>query len=61
MTARVFPLGKLMGMRQDNYAQSEINRIDNKIAANERTIGELAHANWLLRLERTQFEEDLRG
>jgi len=61
MTARVFPLGKLMGMRQDNYAQSEINRIDNKIAENERQIGTLAHANWLLRLERTQYEEDLNG
>lgn len=53
-----FPVREI---RDENFEISEINRINAKIQANELEISRLAHANWLLRLEREGHEEKLRG
>lgn len=53
-----FPLREI---REESFEISEINRINAKIQANEVEISRLAHANWLLRLEREGHEEKLRG
>ncbi len=53
-----FPVHEI---RDDNYAQSEVNRLSGRIRANEQEIARLAHDNWLLRLEREGHEEKLRG
>jgi len=58
MNIVAFPIHQI---RDENFVISEINRVNAKIQANELEIARLAHANWLLRLEREGFEEKLRG
>jgi len=47
-----FPLKDVMGWRDENRRQAEINRINERIAAKEREIAKLGHDIWLLRLEK---------
>jgi hypothetical protein len=48
----IFPLRDVLGWRDENRRQAEINRINERIAAKQREIAKLDHEIWLLRLER---------
>lgn len=52
-----FPLGDILDMRNENFRKSEINRINAKIQQKESEIARIGHEIWLLRLERTRYEE----
>lgn len=61
MTVITFPLSQVMDWRDENRRQAEINRISGQIRAKESEIAKIAHDIWLLRLERTKFEDEFRG
>lgn len=61
MSVVTFPLGDVLDWRDENRRKAEYNRITAQMQAKEQQIAKLGHEIWLLRLERTQYEEQRRG
>lgn len=61
MSVIAFPLSQVMDWRDESRCKAEVNRINGQIRAKESEIAKIAHDIWLLRLERTRFEDEFRG